>query len=140
MKSIREHLLSLISFLLLAAALAATIGGCAATPQRIAFNTVSVTHTTVDQAMIAWGDYVKAYAPPVDQEMQVESAYRKYQAAMTAVIDANKVWISLVSAGTTNAPDVRARIDQSTKAAATALAEVIEIIRTFTVKPAVNKP
>lgn len=135
MKSIQKVLLPL--FLLLAL----TLGGCTATPQRIAFNAVSVTHTTVDQAMIAWGDYVKAYAPPVDQEMQVESAYRKYQAAMTAVIDANKVWIALVSAGTTNAPDVRARVDQATQAAATALADVIEIIRTFTaVKPAVTKP
>lgn len=80
--------------LLLATCLVAPLSftGCKSTPQQVAYQSVATTQVSVDVAMTAWGKYVAAMHPPVEQEILVAKAYQKYQAAMVVVCDAGKIY------------------------------------------------
>src|SRR6266550_1621410 len=77
---------------------------CATSPTPVTFNAESATVTLVDQAMTAWGAYVAHYHPPASQERIVQARFEQYQAAMTAVLDATRLAVTLTAAGSTNAP------------------------------------
>lgn len=105
--------------------------GCSSTPQRIAYNTLSASEVTVSAAMGAWGDYVKQSHPPIEQEQKVADAYKKYQLAMTAVIDATQLAVNLAASSSTNSTAASANTELYQQQAANALAELVELVKSF---------
>jgi hypothetical protein len=107
-------------------AVAVVVAGCVYGPKRVAYNTLAGTEITVDTAMQAWGAYVQQVHPPAQQEKQVADAYANYQLAEEAAIDATHAVIS--GTGTS------AQQSQATAQAATALNELVGLLRQFGVK------
>jgi hypothetical protein len=110
------------------------VGGCGTTPQKVAYATAGTTVVTVDAAMSAWGDYVKAYHPPATQEAQVKAMYEHYQASMVVVVDANQLYVTLAGSGSTNSPPAQAAALSASAVAAQAFADLLNLLRSFGVK------
>jgi hypothetical protein len=127
-------LLLIIAVLLYGTAISMMVSGCVGGPQRIAYNVESTAQVTVETAMGAWGDYVKQYHPPAAQEQQVADAYKHYQDAMTAVIDATQVYVALAANASTNAPNADTQRQLAAHQAAVALADLVALVRNFGVK------
>lgn len=81
---------------------------------------------TVESAMLAWGDWVRANKATVEQRVQVRAAYQKYQASMLV---AEKVALSVLSA-----PENQSVYVAALNAASQASIELIALIETFTRK------
>jgi 23S rRNA pseudoU1915 N3-methylase RlmH len=107
-------------------------GGCQAPPQRVAYNVVSAPVVTTETVMGMWGDYVKQFHPPLDQELAVLKAYNKAKAAELASIDSAHAAAQATSS--TNSPtSVFLSLPQSPEAAQ-ALSELIDLVKSFGVK------
>lgn len=63
--------------------------GCT-TPQDAAGKSLATAAITVDAAMQGWGEWVRTGQASVEDEIAVEDAYKKYQAAMRVAITAYK--------------------------------------------------
>ena len=114
--------------------LAGVMVGCAGTPARIAYNTVAAPAITVDQAMTAWGDYVAQFHPPVATELKVKAAFERYQKTELVAIDAAQAFATLSSSGATNTVMERLQSDLTSQAAATALADLVNLLQNVGVK------
>lgn len=100
-----------------------TFTGCTSTPTA-AYRVTAATYTTVDAAMQAWGDYVAKFHPSVDQERQVAQAYKTWQTASVAVVDASKASVA-------SDPSTKSRIEAAVAASAAALNGLITILGQF---------
>jgi hypothetical protein len=92
-QALKELVGGLVAMLIGAALIAIVIacGGCASL-ETTAYRTIGGVSVTVDVAMTAWGDYVRAgKATPAD-EAKVKAAYEGYQRAMRAVHGAVRVY------------------------------------------------
>jgi len=124
--------LLMVFFLSLATLVLMTLPGCASSPARIAYNVENSAQVTVSAAMGAWGDYVAQNHPPAAQEQKVKDAYEKYQATLTAVIDATTLAINLAAAnGGTNNPSAWGGVDIAQAQATAALTDLVTLVRTF---------
>lgn len=110
------------------------LAGCKTTPTRAIYTAEAATQMTVEKALGAWNDYVGAYHPPASQEIAVRSAYRTYQAAMVAAIDASEVYAAAAASNATNAPAARAAAEVARQAAAGRLADLVNLLQLFGVK------
>jgi hypothetical protein len=116
------------------------ITGCKMTPARAVYTTETTTQLSVETAMTAWGDYVKAYHPSVDQERQVKRAYDTYKAAMVAAIDASELYAAVASSGTTNSDGTvtstgaRLAAEAARQNAAGRLADLVGLLRSIGLK------
>lgn len=120
--------------LFLALGLAGVMVGCSGTPARIAYNTVAAPAITVDQAMTAWGDYVAQFHPSVATELKVKAAFETYQKAELVAIDAAQAYAALSSSGSTNTVMEKLQSDLTSQAAATALADLVNLLQSIGVK------
>lgn len=110
------------------------LAGCQATPSRVAYNSVMVPATTADLAMTAWGDYVKAYHPPISEELKVKAAFEHYQAAELVAISTARIYADFAASGNTNALLVRAQSTLTSQTATQALADLVNLLRGLGVK------
>lgn len=81
---------------------------------------------TVDAAMQAWGEFVRAGKATVDQRVQVRAAYQKYQASM---LIAEKVAVSVLTA-----PEQQSAYITALNTASQVSIELIALVETFTRK------
>lgn len=103
MKQLRKLSILLFSVTLLAGC----VEGCkSGSVNQIAYQSTGTTIVSVDQAMKLWGAYVAAKHPPVEQEIQVKTAFQKYQAAMLIVCDAGATYSSATSTNITSSAGV----------------------------------
>jgi hypothetical protein len=120
------------------AAVLLVVVGCVYGPRRVAYNTLAGTEITVDEAMQAWGDYVKNFHPTPQQEQQVKDIYEKYQVAEAEAVSAAQLVSDLTSAGGTNAAPGLADAQSKATAAAANVAQVFSdllgLLREFGVK------
>lgn len=91
---------SLLWAVLLAGIIAIGLAGCS-TPQRAALTATGVQVVTVDAAMNAWGDYVRAGAATQAQVDAVKLAYQHYYQA--ALVE-KAAWLAYASAPTNATP------------------------------------
>ncbi len=105
--------------------------GCAG-QTKVAYQVETGAQVTVETAMTAWGDYVKAHHPPASDELKVKLAYEKYQMANVAAVDATSALASLTD--TNSVPRFSLIASDATASAATALTELINVIKTFGIK------
>lgn len=119
--------------LFLAAGLA-ILSGCS-TPARTLYSAVSTAQVTVEQAMAAWDDCVKEFAPGRAAELAVKTAYEKYQEAAAAVVDAEQAIAAATASNSTNntASLNQAQLDASNKEAQ-ALSDLVALIRSYGAK------
>lgn len=109
--------------------------GCVYGPKRVTYNALAGTEIGADEAMQLWGEYVKEFHPPADQEQTVKDAYEKYQAAELEAIDAAQLIIIATSAGNTNGiADAQSKQSAANTQAAAALADLLGLLRKFGVK------
>src|SRR5882757_5507695 len=111
--------------------------GCSTSQQSVAFKSASATQVTVDAAMTAWGDYVRAFHPPDSQRAQVRDLFNRYKACTIALIDAEEVLVSLNNSTNAPAGDVASATNNQAAAltaASQALADLVDAIRSFGVK------
>lgn len=118
-----------VSLFALAAALAFA-PGCASTPSRIAYNSVSVPVATVDQAMLAWGSYVAQFHPPAADELKVKDAFEEYRAAALLAVDAAQAFAE-ASTSTNNVTAVDT-LNFARDKAAGALADLVALVNALT--------
>ena len=121
-----------IALMLALCCLSLPFAGCQSTSSRIAYTTVATPAITVQQAMIAWGDYVAQYHPSAATEAKVKAAYLKYQAAELVAIDAAQAYVAV--AGSTNSTPAAITQAATGQAAASALGDLINLLRQFGVK------
>lgn len=77
-----------ITPLLLCIGLMLSAGAGCTTPQDAAGKSLATAAITVDAAMQGWGEWVRTGQASVEDEIVVEDAYHKYQAAMRVAITA----------------------------------------------------
>lgn len=117
---------SLMLFLCAGIAIAPFMTGCGTAPERITYQTASVTEITIDNAMTAWGHYVAQFHPPASEERAVKDAFEKYQAAALVVADAGKA----LAEGTGS----QSALDVAIQNASASLGDLINLIQKFGVK------
>jgi hypothetical protein len=121
--------------LALCASLVAFTPGCSTTPGTAVYRTAGTAKITVDSAMHAWGDYVKAFHPPIVQEQQVKTAFYQYQLAQVAILDAAINYKTAEDTGDAQGQDVATTaMHAATLTASGALADLIGLIQSFGVK------
>ena len=104
-------------------------------PDVAAYKAEQGTRVTAEAALSAWNDYVKQFKPPVSDELKVQAAFDKYKAAQVLLLDAAIAYKGAASA--TNSPgqsQVRAMLDAATLNAASALTDLVSLLRSFNVK------
>lgn len=112
--------------------------GCSSTADRVTYKTVGTVAVSVDTAMHAWGDYVSAQKRagtpvPLDQERQVLKAFKVYQSALAASVNAGVAYSQ--AKGDTNAtPGLQASLNQAIAAVSAALSDLLGLISSFGVK------
>jgi hypothetical protein len=99
--------------------------GCKS-PERTAYQTIGSVAVSVDGAMSAWGDYVRAGLAKPEQETRVRGAYLKYQAAMKTA--------ETVVLAARAAPEGEASYQTALRAAGAAAADIIALVEQFTGK------
>jgi len=104
--------------------------GCAGqTPATTAEKTVSGVSVTVEVALGAWDQFVKAGKSTVAQEQQVKAAYAKYQAAFSVMCDAGATWSA--SENTTNAGPATAGYEYAAQNVSNELNDVENLLHSF---------
>lgn len=103
-------------------------------PGRNAYIASSATHATVEQAMFAWGDYVKQFKPPVEAELKVKMAFEQYQKCMITAINEQQAYFRMLREAGTNAPPASERVRVTSRAVSDALFRLVETLRTYGVK------
>jgi hypothetical protein len=114
--------------LLLALLLPALIfTGCASAPAN-AYKAEGSAQITIDAAMTAWGDYVAANHPSAAVELQVRSAFEKYQQAELLAIDITAAYSSVAL---TNAPQATKNLTVASQNVANALSDLVALLQSF---------
>lgn len=99
------------------------LSGCQ-NPDRAAYVTAGTVITSVDSAMNAWGDFVRAGLSKPEQEVRVKDAYQKYQIATRT--------LRTVVRSYKNSPQDEARYETALRVVEAASADLISIVRQFT--------
>ena len=120
--------------LILVGAVIALSPGCHSTPQRVVYSTVQASDVSVEVALGAWNDYLGTHKVTAAQELTVKHAFEKYQAAALLVSDLTQTYAGLVTSHSTNAADAQLAATAATQSAAQALADLVQVIRSFGVK------
>ena len=107
---------------------------CSSTPARVAYNTVNAPSVAVDQAMIAWGDYVKQFHPGVADELKVKAAFERYQKLALVALDAAQSYATLAGSGNTNSIGLSMVAELASNQAATALTDLLALLQSFGIK------
>ena len=104
------------------------IVGCKSLNQ-VSYKATGVAVVGADFAMTEWGHYVKQFHPGVEKETKVKAAYEHYQQAVVLVSTTAEAYLR-------NKESVPARSDfeAAIAASSTALAELVNVIRSFGVK------
>jgi len=114
-------------------AVALLSAGCAGqTPATTAEKSVSGVSVSVEVALGAWDQFVKAGKSTVAQEQQVKAAYAKYQAAFSVMCDAGATWSA--SENTTNATAATAAYSYAAQNVTTELQNIETLVTSFGVK------
>jgi hypothetical protein len=112
------------------------LNGCASA-EKAAYQATSATAVTVDAAMTAYGDYLKANPGALTdaQRAQVRAAYIRYQNCLVEVIDAEEVVIASTSTNGSGTNSVTANAQTAALAAASqALTDLVTLLQSFGVK------
>lgn len=108
--------------------------GCKS-PDVAAYKAERGTRVTAEAALSAWNDYVKQFKPPVSDELKVQAAFDKYKAAQVLLLDAAIAYKGATTAtNSAGQSQVRAMLDSATLNAATALTDLVTLLRTLNVK------
>lgn len=126
MKSFR--ILYLVATLFCASIVSFTFSGCGSTPEATATHLAGTTVATVDSAMQAWGDWVRAGNATQAQMDAVKAAYAKYYAAATA---SDKALEAYVAAKASNPNADRSTYTAAIAAAQSAQSELLNLITVF---------
>lgn len=113
------------------AAIVTTQTGCATneTVHKIS----GTSRVTADAAMRTWGQYVKQFHPPVEQEAAVNGAFKKYQAAQVLMLNAAIAYREAEAAGGDKTA-AQAKLDSATAGISAALTELVALLTKFGVK------
>ena len=103
--------------------------GCSTGQIGTAYKVETATDTTIATAMSIWGDYVKANHPPVSEELQVQSAFQKVQAAELLANSATT--IAAQNVGNTNLLNA---VLTSSAAETQAFTDLVTLLQSFGVK------
>ncbi len=114
--------------LILLLTLAALSWSACQSPERTAYRASKTAHITATAALKAWGDYVTAHKPPVDQERKVQKAFDTYKAAQLTLLDATKAYME---AGAQPPATAQERFEKALASAGSALSELIGLIQSF---------
>jgi hypothetical protein len=107
----------------------ALMAGCSTTSvSTTAYKTEATTDAAVTAAMSGWGAYVAAYHPAVSEELQVQSAFNKYQQAELAAIDATTAFSAATS---TNSASSTTNEVAALTAATQSLTDVLNLVQSF---------
>lgn len=112
------------------AALVVPVGvGCkSATPATQVYRVSGTLDVSATTALRAWNDWIPIGKPTIDRELAVKGAWDKYQAAQIAVLDAAVAYKQTADVPT------KTRMDAAIASAASALGDLITIIRLYGVK------
>jgi hypothetical protein len=111
-----------------------TTSGCNTTPQTVAYQAAGTTVVTVDTAMNLWGAYVAANHPSANVELEVKSAYEKYQASMAVALDAGAAYAATSVTNATAAQQASLAAQQAISTAGQDLSDLENLITSFGVK------
>lgn len=109
--------------LLTALAVPLTFTGCG-TPAAKTTQAAGSVAITVDAAMSAWGEWVRAGKATVPQRIKVRDAYAKYQGAMAVAETIAKTAIG--------APQNEASYETALRAVSAASSDLVALVSTFT--------
>lgn len=119
----------------LAAGLALSSAGCSTTPSTAAYRTSATAKVSVDSAMRSWGNYVAQFHPPVSQEAAVRDAFKKYQLAQAAILDAAINYRTAQETGDAEGQTTAQNaLSASVATASGALDDLVALIQSFGVK------
>jgi hypothetical protein len=125
----------MLAFACLALTTAVVLDGCQTTPQQVTYEAAGTATVSVDTAMSLWGTYVATNHPPVAQELAVQSAYQKYQAAMATACDAGAIYAaSSVTNSAAGSSAASLALQQAIATAGQELADLETLITSFGVK------
>lgn len=106
--------------------------GCNTTANQAAFQAVSTTHVTVQEAMGGWDQWIKAGKTTVSQEQAVKTAFKRWQSAMLLVCDAGAVEAASVNTNSTSgATGVSGAFQQLVGSASQYQIDLINLIQSF---------
>lgn len=104
--------------------------GCAGTtPAKAAVNVSDSAKITVESALRAWDAYIVQYRPSLEKQRAVKNAYNKYKSAQITVLDA-----AILVKTTTGNADVETKLNAAITDAGVALADLVNLLRTYGVK------
>lgn len=141
MKIVKSFMAACLSFALVAATPAMLVtapvilvgctGGCASND---AVSKISGTaKVSADAAMRTWGQYVKQFHPPAEQEQAVKDAFEKYQAAQVLMLNAAIAYREAEAAGGDKTA-AQAKLDSATAGISAALGDLVTLLTKFGVK------
>lgn len=123
-----------LSIFILFGSLALASFGCSSAPANM-YKTEASADTSVSAAMTTWGNYVAEFHPGTNVELQVESAFNKYQQAELLAIDLTAAYAATVSTNSTASAVPETTAWQSVSQAAGDLAGLISQSETQTNVP-----
>lgn len=112
---------------------AVAITGCQSTPAKVAANVSDASKITVEAALRAWNDYIPVGKPSLEQQAKVRDAWKKYKAAQVLLLDCAIIVKESEAAGLSD-PQAQEALNISIAEASNALADLIQLLRTFNVK------
>jgi len=104
--------------------------GCASAPTT-AYKVEGATAVSVTAAASLWNSYVAVNHPSAAVELQVRSAFEKYQAAELLAIDVTASYASLTA---TNAPLAASSLASASTGVSTALADLVTLLESVGIK------
>jgi len=115
-------------------ALMTAVIGCNTTPQKVTYQSAGTAVVSVDTAMNLWGAYVAANHPGITQELAVQSAYQKYQAAMATACDAGAIYAASSVTNSSGSSQTSLALQQAIASAGKELVDLENLIASFGVK------
>ncbi len=113
-----------------------TATGCK-TANQTAYKATSATYITVDAAMKAWGDFVRANHPPVEKEQKVKAAFDRYQAAALVVTSAGAAHAKVLAdqaADPATKATALSNLNAAIAVTSASLADLINLVQVFGAK------
>lgn len=124
-----------LTLLLIASLAIMPLGGCVkgTTPAKAIVNISDTSKITADSALRVWDAWIVAHHPPLEQQAAVRKAWKKYKSAQLLVLDAALV-VKVSSTQGTDPAEADAKLNSAIAEAGNALADLLNLLRTFGVK------
>lgn len=125
-----------LGLFLICGLLAFSTTGCGlfqAKPAKVATNISDASKITVEAALRAWNDYIPVGKPSLEKQEQVREAWKKYKSAQLLLLDC-AILVKQSEAAGLNDPQAQEALNISIAEASQALADLIQLLRTFNVK------